>query len=121
VRPKVKPNHEEKKGSHSPRSGPETEKTIQQNVEELVLAYLNANLSFKDVPLKQLMDNCEKKILIGCLRLTQGSQKEAAAALGLKPTALFEKMRKHRIDAQRIKRRKKVAADPPEEPISRGE
>jgi len=121
VKAKAKDNLEEKESRKSPRRGPEAERAMEQRVEALVVAYLTANLSLKDIPLKQLLDKCEKKILLGCLQLNQGSQKDAAATLGLKPTALFEKLRKHRIDAQRIKRKKKLAADPLEEPISRGE
>ena len=121
MKAKAKDNLEEKESRKPPRSGPEAERVMEQRVEALVMAYLTANLGFKDIPLKQLMDTCEKKILLGCLQLNQGSQKDAAASLGLKPTALFEKLRKHRIDAQRVKRKQKPAADPPEEPISRGE
>ena len=121
MKAKAKDNFEEKESRKPPRSGLETERAMEQGVEALVMAYLTANLGFKDIPLKQLMDTCEKKIMLGCLQLNQGSQKDAASTLGLKPTALFEKLRKHRIDAQRIKRKKKLAADPLKEPISRGE
>ena len=55
----------------------------------------------ESIPLKSFMDDLEKKILLACLRLTLGNQKNAAALLGLKPTALFEKMRKHGIRSQR--------------------
>jgi DNA-binding NtrC family response regulator len=72
----------------------------------MVSAYLTANLNFRDIPLKEFMDGFEKKILLACLSLTRGHQKDAAAVLGLKPTALFEKMRKHCING----RRKKLSA-----------
>jgi len=69
--------------------------------ESLVLAYLAANLNLMNIPLKAFLDGFEKKILLSCLRLTHGSQKSAAAMLCLKPTALFEKMRKHGIRSHR--------------------
>lgn len=94
---------------------------MRQSVEALVRAYLAANRGFKDIPLKQLMNGCEKRILQGCLQQHGGSQKNAAASLGLKPTALFEKLRKYRIDARQGKRTRKPIADPQQEPISRGE
>jgi DNA-binding NtrC family response regulator len=82
---------------------PETE--AMQNLEKtrasLALAYLNSNLNMKCVPLKAFLDECEKKILLASLRLTQGNQKNAALLLGIKPTALFEKLRKHGIRCQR--------------------
>jgi DNA-binding NtrC family response regulator len=49
------------------------------------------------------MDDLEKKILLSCLHVTHGSQRNAAALLGIKPTALFKKMRKHYINGRRIK------------------
>ena len=71
--------------------------SLEKSKESLVLAYLIANQNFKNIPLKTFLDGFEKKILLACLRLTRGSQKSAAAMLSLKPTALFEKMRKHGI------------------------
>jgi DNA-binding NtrC family response regulator len=77
--------------------------SLEKIKESLVLAYLGANQNFKNIPLKAFLDGFEKKILLACLRLTNGSQKSAAAMLSLKPTALFEKMRKHGIRSCRGK------------------
>lgn len=74
---------------------------LEKTKASLALAYLNSNLNLERVPLKAFLDGCEKKILLACLRLTQGSQKKAAVLLGIKPTALFEKLRKHGIRCQR--------------------
>jgi DNA-binding NtrC family response regulator len=71
--------------------------SLEKIKESLALAYLIANQNFKNIPLKAFLDGFEKKILLACLRLTNGSQKSAASMLSLKPTALFEKMRKHGI------------------------
>jgi DNA-binding NtrC family response regulator len=87
----------------SPWGDPETEKSLKKIKESLVFAFLVTNLNFKNIPLKVFMDDIEKEILLACLRLTGGSQKNAAAVLSLKPTALFEKMRKHGIRSQRLK------------------
>lgn len=80
---------------------PGSGESLEKIKESLVLAYLVANLNFKNIPLKTFLDGFEKKILLACLRLTHGSQKNAAAMLSLKPTALFEKMRKHGIRSHR--------------------
>jgi DNA-binding NtrC family response regulator len=85
---------------------PEALLSLEKIKESLVLAYLVANLNFKNLPLKAFMDGFEKKILLACLRLTGGNQKNAAAVMSIKPTVLFEKMRKHGIS------RKQLQADP---------
>ncbi len=93
-------------GRKSLWSDPEAVRSLEKTQESLVFAYLGANMSFKNIPLKEFLDGFEKKILLACLRMTRGHQKEAAALLGVKPTALFEKMRKHGING----RRKKLSA-----------
>jgi DNA-binding NtrC family response regulator len=82
-------------------TNPDALQVLEKMKVSLVLAYLSSNLSKKNIPLKVFMDGFEKKILLACLRLTQGNQKNAAALLCLKPTGLFEKMRKHGIRSQR--------------------
>jgi DNA-binding NtrC family response regulator len=94
----AKPQNQE-----SPLIKPEMEKSLEKIKESLILAYMLANVNLKNIPLKTFMDSFEKQILLTCLRLTHGNQKNAAALLSLKPTALFEKMRKHRIRSQRGK------------------
>lgn len=85
---------------------PEALPSLEKIKESLALAYLVANLNYKNLPLKVFMDGFEKKILLACLRLTGGNQKNAAAVMSIKPTVLFEKMRKHGIS------RKQLRADP---------
>ena len=70
--------------------------------ESLVYAYLVANLNLTNLPLKAFMDGFEKNILLACLRMTGGNQKNAAAIMGIKPTVLFEKMRKHGISRKQL-------------------
>jgi DNA-binding NtrC family response regulator len=86
-----------------PWSDKETNLSLEQIEESLAHAYLAANLNLKNIPLKAFMDGFEKKILLSCLRLAQGNQKNVAAVLSLKPTALFAKMRKHGIYSRRKK------------------
>ncbi len=83
-------------------SGQEVEQTLERIKSSLVLAYLAANLGLKNIPLKDFMEGVEKKMLLACLGLTGGNQKNAAAVLGIKPTVLFEKMRKHGISRQQL-------------------
>jgi DNA-binding NtrC family response regulator len=94
-------------------SGPGAMKSLAVTTETLIVAYVITNLNHKKVPLKKFMDHCEKKILLNSLQLTCGSQKNAADLLGLKPTSLFEKMRKHGINNKQNKLSKKLAALPP--------
>ncbi len=91
------------------------EKALTRACAALVDAYLDINLNTRSIPLKEFMDDLEKNILLACLRLTQGSQRNAATLLGLKPTALFEKMRKHGINGRRIKLSEKLLAAKPRE------
>jgi DNA-binding NtrC family response regulator len=85
------------------RAGHEPLQALEKMKESLTFAYLAANLDIKNLPLKAFLDGFEKNILLACLRLTHGNQRDAAALLSLKPTALFEKMRKHGIRSQRGK------------------
>ena len=96
-------------------SDPQAVKSLEKTKESLVFAYLDANLNFRNIPLKEFMDDFEKKILLACLRLTHGNQRNAAAILGLKSTALFEKMRKHCINGKRKKLSEKLEAVQPRE------
>jgi len=86
----------------SPGTDSEAIHSLEKIKESLVLAYLVANLNSGNLPLKAFMDSCEKKILLACLRFTGGSQKNAAAVMGIKPTVLFEKMRKHGINRRQL-------------------
>lgn len=79
------------------------ENSMEAIMETLVSSYLAANLSMPHTPLKEFMDDFEKRILRACLTLTQGHQRNAAAILGIKYTALFEKMRKHCINGRQMK------------------
>lgn len=91
------------------------EKALAKACAALVDAYLDVNLNARSIPLKEFMDDLEKNILLACLSLTQGSQRNAATLLGLKPTALFEKMRKHSINGRRIRLSEKLLSAPPRE------
>jgi DNA-binding NtrC family response regulator len=88
--------------------GADTGKSLEKTTESMVSAYLGVNLNFRHIPLKEFLDDFERNILLTCLRLTHGNQRNAAALLGLKPTALFEKMRKHGINGKQIKLSKKL-------------
>jgi DNA-binding NtrC family response regulator len=81
---------------------PEAVRSLEKIKESLVFAYLVTNLNSKNLPLKAFIDSFEKKILLTCLRLTGGNQKKAAAIMSIKPTLLFEKMRKHGISRQQL-------------------
>jgi len=47
--------------------------------------------------LKRWMDDLERKIIVKVLADVNGHQRRAAKILGLKPTTLYEKTKRHRI------------------------
>jgi DNA-binding NtrC family response regulator len=53
-------------------------------------------------PLKELMDKLEQMIIISALEKFEGNQKKTADFLGLRPTTLNEKMKKHTIFVRKI-------------------
>lgn len=93
---------------------PQAVKSLEEVMESLVSAYLAANLNSKGIPLKEFMDSFEKQIIRTCLHLTQGHQRNAAAILGLKYTALFEKMRKHCINGRQLKLARRLGRTQPQ-------
>lgn len=51
------------------------------------------------VNLKRLVDDFERKLILEALERTRGNQRRAAAELGVLPTTLNEKMRRHGLRA----------------------
>jgi DNA-binding protein Fis len=88
-------------------------KSLEDARETLVSTYLASSLNYENIPIKEFMDSVEKQLLLACLGLTQGHQRNAAAVLGLKPTALFEKMRKHCINGRSLKLSRRLAVAKP--------
>lgn len=78
-------------------------KSLENARDSLISAYLGACLNYSGIPVKDFMDGVEKHLLLACLSMTQGHQRNAAVILGLRPTTLFEKMQKHCIRGQQIK------------------
>lgn len=68
--------------------------------EMLTKTYIIMNHSHQGMPLKQLLNTLEKMIINSALDVTNGSQKKAALILGVKQTALCEKMKKLKIKRQ---------------------
>ncbi len=91
-------------------AGSANERSLEDALEALVTSYLLANLNSRRTPLKEFMDEFEKRVLRSCLTLTQGHQRNAAAILGVKYTALFEKMRKHCINGRQMKLARRLQA-----------
>ena len=77
------------------------EKQSQKNPNELRENLVN-NVRFKDlidmsIPLREFVNEFEKQMIEHVLSFTHGSEKRAAYLLGIKPTTLCEKMKKHKI------------------------
>jgi DNA-binding NtrC family response regulator len=84
-------------------SDPDALKLLEDIMDTIAFTYLTFSMNSKPVPLKRFLDGFEKKFLLACLRRTAGNQKEAAAVMGIKPTALIEKMHKYGIRGRRAK------------------
>lgn len=54
------------------------------------------------ISLKELMDRLERNILISALIKFYGNQRRTAEFLGVKPTTLYEKIKKHNISIGKI-------------------
>lgn len=85
---------------------------VDEVVDALVSSYIATNLNGPRIPLREFMDDFEKRILRACLALTQGHQRNTADILGLKYTALFEKMRKHCINGKQMKLSRRLRPEP---------
>ena len=53
-------------------------------------------------PLKELMDRLEHAILVSALSKFDGNQRRTAKFLSMKPTTLYEKIKKHNISIRKI-------------------
>jgi DNA-binding NtrC family response regulator len=82
---------------------PDALKFLEDIMDTIAFTYATFSLNSKPIPLKKFLNGFEKKFLLACLRRTAGNQKEAAAVMGIKPTALIEKMHKYGIRGRRAK------------------
>ena len=53
--------------------------------------------SEKDMPLKEFIEELERRLIIRTLFRANGNRKQAAKLLGIKYTTLHEKLKKHKI------------------------
>lgn len=61
----------------------------------------NLNMQ-KNLPLKDLLLKVEFNLIIASLNEANGSQRKAAEILGIKPTTLHEKMKRHNIKFKKV-------------------
>lgn len=61
----------------------------------LIKSYIVMNFTQGNVPLKDFLNNFEKNLIDIALSLSNWNQRKAALILGMKPTALFEKIKKY--------------------------
>ncbi len=78
-------------------------KNIDDISEILVREYLMKNISQENIALKSFINDLERRIINFTLGLTNGNQKNASIILGVKETALCEKIKKY--DLKKIKRK----------------
>jgi DNA-binding NtrC family response regulator len=71
--------------------------TVDNSRQVLISSYLMANLKDSCFNFNEFMKNFEKQIIESALILTHYNQRRASYILGLKPTTLNEKIKKHKI------------------------
>lgn len=69
----------------------------EQLQEGLCRLFMDCIQNERPVRLKEYMDGVEKALIIRILYAVNGNQRAAARVLGVKPTTLCEKIKKHRI------------------------
>jgi len=68
--------------------------TLEKTEESLVKSYLSSNMNRPRIPLKEFIDEFERKIISHALQICMGNQRKAAHLLGVKPTTLGEKLKR---------------------------
>lgn len=71
--------------------------------ETLTREYLMKNITGENISLKNFINDLEKMIIHYALQLTNGNQKNASRILGVKETALSEKIKKFNLKKERKK------------------
>jgi DNA-binding protein Fis len=77
-------------------------KNLEDLQEKMFATYLQSNSLSGRIQLKDFLGGLEKNLLLYSLKLTGGNQRKAASILGIKPTTLFEKLRKYQIQEKDI-------------------
>lgn len=85
----------------------EKRKPDQQNKDEIFTDFWDPVIEnywflIQKFPLKELMDKLERTIIISALSKFEGNQRKTAKFLRLKPTTLYEKIKKHNIFFRKI-------------------
>ena len=70
---------------------------LEKVMEQLAKFYIKENKNGKLIPLKQYVNDFEKKLIIHTLKLVKGNQKIASYFLGVRPTTFNEKIKRHKI------------------------
>ncbi len=76
---------------------PSFDKRYDALLNEMLVFYLETNLSDRITPLKEFMDTLEKKLLLYALAVHKGRKKDVAITLGIKNSTLSEKIKKFGI------------------------
>ncbi len=82
----------------SPEAAPaQNLKNLEELQEKMITTYLQSNSLSGRLQLKDFLGILERNLLLYCLQLTGGNQRKAAMILGIKPTTLFEKLKKYQV------------------------
>jgi len=95
---------------HEHKSNPENMKESESDRQKREEIFIDLHDRFSEnfwnlmqkFPLKELMDRLERTILISALSKFEGNQRKTAKFLSMKPTTLYEKIKKYKILFRKI-------------------
>ena len=71
--------------------------------QEDALSFFEKDINIKrKISLKDLLLKVELNLIIASLKKAKGNQKKASEILGIKPTTLHEKMKRHNIKLKKV-------------------
>lgn len=79
--------------------GNKIRENFEQSFQTFIKQFLLLNFIDANISLKSMVAKVETELIRAALHLTNGHQVDAAAYLGVKPTTLCEKIKKHDIKA----------------------
>ncbi len=81
----------------------EVQNSLTKMIMELAQTLLINNYLNKSISLKSLLYSIEIELIEASLVITSGNQRLASEVLGIKPTTMNEKIKKHNINAGKFK------------------
>lgn len=81
-----------------------TSRQIEKAMNELLIAYIASIYGSRELTLRELLLNLEKKIVASVMGMTNLNEKEASYLLGVKRSTLCEKLKRFDLRSSRLKK-----------------